>query len=77
MKNKQENTYESLFKDLKKNIISYSNNHLYTPNELHCDFEYALSNAFVKVFPGTKVKFCLWHFGRALEVNKKIYYIRR
>lgn len=33
----------------------------------------SISNAFKRVFPGTKIKFCLWHFGRALEVNKKKY----
>ena len=76
MKNKQEHTYENVFKDLKKNIISYSNNGIYNPKELHCDFELAISNAFKKVFPAANIKFCLWHFGRALEVNKKIYQIR-
>ena len=62
MKNKQENTFENIFKDLKKNIITYSNQGLYNPKELHYDFELSISNEFKKVFPAAKVKFCLWHF---------------
>ena len=36
----------------------------------HSDFKLAISNAFKRVFPLTKIKYCLWHFERNLEVNK-------
>ena len=71
MRNKEQATYEELFNSLKINISKYTGNDNYKPKLFHCDFEVAMSNAFMKVFPSTKIKFCLWHLGRALEVNKK------
>ena len=73
MRNKEQVTYEKLFNSLKNNISKYTENDNYKPKLFHCDFEIAMSNAFIKVFPSTKVKFCLWHLGRALEVNRKKY----
>ena len=29
-----------------------------------------MSNAFKSVFPDSKIKYCLWHFERNLEINK-------
>lgn len=70
MKNKQETTYENIFIDLKYNINSFSIHGLYNPKELHCDlnWQYLIH---LKKYLATKDKFCLWHFGMALEVNEK------
>ena len=43
------------------------------PKLFHCDLELGLSNAIIKVIPNIKVKFCLWHLYRALEINKNKY----
>ena len=74
MRNKEQKTYEIIFKELKKNIITYSISGEYSPKEFHCDFELAISNSFLKIFPNSKIRFCLWHMGRALEnKSQKIY----
>ena len=73
MKNKLQKTYENIFNNLKKNIENYSNNKQYKPNEFHCDLEISISNAISAIFPHIKIRYCLWHMGRALEANKKKY----
>ncbi|KAG4089278.1 hypothetical protein H8356DRAFT_1432174 [Neocallimastix lanati (nom. inval.)] len=42
-----------------------------TPKIFHCDFEKAVSNAAQKVFINANIKYCIWHFKRALEIKKK------
>lgn len=43
-------------------------NHLKTlapawqPRRIHCDFERGMMNAFIIVFPGSRIVGCLWHF---------------
>jgi hypothetical protein len=43
---------------------------LYNVNEVHTDFEFAIANGCKKVYPGVKIKYCIWHFLRALEIYK-------
>ena len=74
IKNKEQKNYENALKESKNNIQKYSFKDVDDPNEFHCDFEIAIPNAFLKIFPNTKIKYCLWHIGRALE-NKAKHYI--
>ena len=73
MKNKEQKNYENVFKEIKNNIIKYSHNKVYSPKEFHCDFEIYIPNAFLKIFPNTKIRYCLWHMIRSLENKAKIY----
>ncbi|KAG4107787.1 hypothetical protein H8356DRAFT_1416198 [Neocallimastix lanati (nom. inval.)] len=70
LKNKKQTTYEILFEEIKKNSSKYNNIEI-TPKIFHCDFEKAVSNAAQKVFINANIKYCIWHFKRALEIKKK------
>ena len=70
LKNKQESTYEILFKEIKKNVRIINNNIDIHPKYFHCDFEKGISNAVLKVFPSANIKYCIWHYKRSLEINK-------
>jgi len=69
IKNKEQINYEILLEELKKNAIKYNNNSEITPKYFHCDFERAISNAAEKVFPNINIKYCIWHYKRALEAK--------
>ena len=73
MKNKEQKNYENAIKEIKNNILKYSVNDVYISYEFHCDFEIAIPNAFLKIFPNTKNQYCIWHMGRALENKAKSY----
>ncbi|ORX76137.1 hypothetical protein BCR32DRAFT_304110 [Anaeromyces robustus] len=47
-------------------FITRTNNEI-TPKYFHCDFEKAISNAAEKVFPNINIKYCIWHYKRALK----------
>ena len=68
--NKEQNTYYQVFNTIKNHIFSLNKNKKYCPSEFPADFEIAMSNAFKSVFPDSKIKYCLWHFERNLEINK-------
>ncbi|KAG4101852.1 hypothetical protein H8356DRAFT_1421446 [Neocallimastix lanati (nom. inval.)] len=70
LKNKKQTTYEILFEEIKKNSSKYNSIEI-TPKIFHCDFEKAVSNAAQKVFINANIKYCIWHFKRALEIKKK------
>ena len=70
LKNKTQNTYETMFRELKKNICKNNNNTNITPKHFHCDFEKAISNAFLKIFLASDIKYCIWNYKRALEIQK-------
>lgn len=70
LKNKNQKTYETLFKQLKINLTKFNNNLPLSPKNFHCDFEKAISNAVLKIFPASNIKFCIWHYKRALEIQK-------
>ena len=70
LKNKNQANYEILLKEINKNACKYNNNIIILPIKFHCDFERGISNAAKKIFPNIKIKFCVWHFKRALE-NKR------
>ncbi|KAG4095490.1 hypothetical protein H8356DRAFT_1427095 [Neocallimastix lanati (nom. inval.)] len=72
LKNKKQTTYEILFEEIKKNSSKYNSIEI-TPKIFHCDFEKAVSNAAQKVFINANIKYCIWHFKRALEIKKKNY----
>ena len=71
LNNKEQATYELSFEELKKNASKY-NNIIVTPKILHCDFEKGISNAAIKIFHNITIKYCVWHYKRSLEVQKKI-----
>ncbi len=73
MNNKEQKNYENIFSAIKSNINNTNNLGEFKPKELHCDFEIAISNAFKKIFPQSKIKFCYWHLVRSLDNNKKKY----
>jgi len=53
-------------KKKKKNSNKYSNNTIVIPNNFHCDFEKGISNAKEEIFPNINIKYCIWHYKRAL-----------
>ncbi|KAG4092293.1 hypothetical protein H8356DRAFT_1429595 [Neocallimastix lanati (nom. inval.)] len=64
LKNKKQSTYETLFKEIKKNANKFRSNTLITTINFHCDFE--------QVFPNINIKYCVWHYKRSLEKQKNI-----
>ncbi|KAG4093736.1 hypothetical protein H8356DRAFT_1428438 [Neocallimastix lanati (nom. inval.)] len=72
LKNKKQSTYETLFKEIKKNANKFRSNTLITTINFHCDFEQGISNAAKKVFPNINIKYCVWHYKRSLEKQKNI-----
>ncbi|KAG4081658.1 hypothetical protein H8356DRAFT_1438523 [Neocallimastix lanati (nom. inval.)] len=63
LKNKKQSTYETLFKEIKKNPNKFRSNTLITTINFHCDFE--------QVFPNINIKYCVWHYKRSLENKTK------
>jgi len=57
-------------KNKKKHSSKYNSIEI-TPKIFHCDFEKAISNAAEKVFINANIKYCIWHFKRALEIKLK------
>ena len=74
LKNKEKIVYEILFEEIKKNSSKYNSIEI-TPKIFHCDFEKAVSNAAQKIFINANIKYCIWHFKRALEIKKKNYVV--
>ncbi|KAG4105542.1 hypothetical protein H8356DRAFT_1405925 [Neocallimastix lanati (nom. inval.)] len=72
LKNKKQSTYETLFKEIKKNPNKFRSNTLITTINFHCDFEQGISNVAKKVFPNINIKYCVWHYKRSLEKQKNI-----
>ncbi|ORY37164.1 hypothetical protein LY90DRAFT_511356 [Neocallimastix californiae] len=72
LKNKKQSTYETLFKEIKKNANKFRSNTLITTINFHCDFEQGISNGAKKVFPNINIKYCVWHYKRSLEKQKNI-----
>ncbi|KAG4094163.1 hypothetical protein H8356DRAFT_1428114 [Neocallimastix lanati (nom. inval.)] len=72
LKNKKQSTYETSFKEIKKNANKFRSNTLITTINFHCDFEQGISNATKKVFPNINIKYCVWHYKRSLEKQKNI-----
>ncbi|KAG4088723.1 hypothetical protein H8356DRAFT_1361693 [Neocallimastix lanati (nom. inval.)] len=72
LKNKKQSTYETLFKEIKKNANKFRSNTLITTINFNCDFEQGISNAAKKVFPNINIKYCDWHYKRSLEKQKNI-----
>eukprot|EP00833_Pecoramyces_ruminatium_P003019 jgi/Orpsp1_1/1177051/evm.model.c7180000060003.1 len=55
---------------MNKNVCKNNNNVIISPIKFHCDFERGISNAAKKIFPYIKIRFCIWHYKRALETKK-------
>ncbi|ORX52493.1 hypothetical protein BCR32DRAFT_251807 [Anaeromyces robustus] len=72
LKNKKEATYETLFKEIIKNVNKFRENSITTQINLHCDFEIAISNAARKIIPNLNIKYCVWHYKKSLEKQKNI-----
>ena len=70
MYNKTEDLYTIIFQKLHDNINKYLDlDENYEINELHTDFEIAIGNSCKKFFPDCNIKYCIWHYNRALENN--------
>ena len=61
--NKATVTYEAVFKDIKECLISLNIPEL-TAVHAMADFELALRNAWVNVFPNTPLKNCMFHYDK-------------
>ncbi|KAG4087393.1 hypothetical protein H8356DRAFT_1433642 [Neocallimastix lanati (nom. inval.)] len=72
LKNKKQSTYETLFKEIKKNSNKFRSNTLITTTNFHCDFEQGISNAAKKVFLNINIKYYVWHYKRSLKKQKNI-----
>ena len=71
MNNKKETTYKLIFKKLHENITKYLEiGEGYNIRELHTDFEIAIGKACKLIYPNVNIKHCIWHWLRALEINK-------
>ena len=58
-----------------KNAIKYNKNTIITPKNFHSNFEKGISNAEEKILPNINIKYCIWHYKRALEFKKnELYY---
>ena len=42
----------------------------FAPKNLHCDFERAISNAEIIVFPDINIRYCIWHYKQSLRHHK-------
>jgi len=69
-KKKNHTTYEILHDEIKKKSCKYNNIEI-TPKIFHCDFEKVISNTEEKVFSNVNIKYCIWHFKKALDNQKK------
>ena len=67
LRNKTQTAYETLLEEIKKNSNKYNNGIEASPKIFHCDFERAISNAVVNIFPNANIKYCVWHFKKTLE----------
>ncbi|KAG4102671.1 hypothetical protein H8356DRAFT_1420950 [Neocallimastix lanati (nom. inval.)] len=72
LKSKKQSTYETLFKEIKKNANKFRSNTLITTINFHCDFEQGISNEAKNFFPNINIKYCVWHYKRSLEKQKNI-----
>lgn len=71
MKNKTEKDYALIFKKLSNNISHYLDiGEEYNIFEIHTDFEKAIGEGCKQIFPKIKIKYCIWHLLRLLEINK-------
>ena len=71
MNKKQEKDYFKIFKILDENIKKYLDiGEIYCVEEIHTDLELAIGQACKKLYPNLKIKFCIWHLLRSLEINK-------
>ena len=71
MKNKSEKDYTKVFNVLNENIKKYLDiGESYEIEEVHTDFELAIGKGCKNIYPDVSIKFCIWHFLRALEINK-------
>ena len=71
MNKKKEKDYYKIFKILDDNIKNYLDlGESYNVNEVHTYFEFTIANGCKKLYSGVKIKYCIWLFLPALEINK-------
>ena len=69
LRNKEQETYKTIFEVIKSNCDITKDNG-FSPKNLHCDFERAISNAAIIVFPDINIRYCIWHYKRSLGLHK-------
>ena len=67
LRNKTQTAYETLLEEIKKNSNKYNNGIEASPKIFHCDFERAISNAVINIFPNANIKYCVFHYKNTLE----------
>ena len=63
--------FTKIFKVIDENIKLFLDiGETYTVQEVHTDFEIEIGKGCKTIYPDVKIKFCIWHLLRALEINK-------
>ncbi|ORY81110.1 hypothetical protein LY90DRAFT_500205 [Neocallimastix californiae] len=69
LRNKEQETYKTIFEVIKSNCNITKDNG-FAPKNLHCDFERAISNTAIIVFPDITIRYCIWHYKQSLRHHK-------
>ena len=68
--NKKEEIYYLIISEINKNL-SYNNGGIFKPFKIHIDFEIGLSNAIIRVWNESQIKYCFFHFQQIIERKRK------
>ena len=70
--NKKEELYYLILSEINKNL-NYNNDGIFKPYKIHIDFEIGLSNAIIRVWNESQIKYCFFHFQQIIERKRKKY----
>ena len=71
MKGKNKDDYHLFFRKLNEHLTNFLDiGEEYILEEIHTDFEIAVGEACRLVYPEVKIKYCIWHMKRALNLKK-------
>ena len=70
--NKKEELYYLILSEINKNL-NYNNDEIFKPFKIHIDFEIGLSNAIIRVWNESQIKYCFFHFQQIIERKRKKY----
>ena len=69
-KNKTEKLYRLIIYEINKNLNAIGGK-IFKPNNIHIDFEIALSNAIINIWNYCQIRYCLFHFQQIIERKRK------